>query len=168
MARNDHDLAQGRNALRIRAEPAAKRTCELEEREELGEPKKWAACHFWWKADDGLWVAHCGERHAATKMEETFRVGSDYACRSHCLWSTSSIQQTVFAKSNNSVSAITTWTTLHAQFGLVRGGSRKANRAERVDNIVTVWSSVWWQLCSVLISVDLAKTFKTLYTPNSE
>ena len=37
---HDHDLSQGRNALRTRAEPAAKRTCELENQVELDEPEK--------------------------------------------------------------------------------------------------------------------------------
>ena len=42
LARNDRDLSQGRNALRImiRAESAAKRACRLENREELDEPEK--------------------------------------------------------------------------------------------------------------------------------
>ena len=70
------------------------------------------------------------------------------------------LEQTVSAKSSNSVSAITAWTALHGQFGLLLGGLRKANRAELAieDYTVRVWSSVSWQLCGVLICADLAKT----------
>ena len=145
MARNNHNLSQGRNA----AAHHSRASCEacLRTRNSGG---TWGArevsrCHFQWKADRRTlssplrWTSRI-----ATEIEKTFRVWPDLR------W-----EEPLPTSSSTSVSSrlylrrATTRTVLRAQFGLLLGGLRKAKRAELVDYIVSVWSSLRYGNCAV-------------------